>query len=499
MKGKTLASIQSLRHLCPFLRQQTHVTEELIAKSASQCPFMKAAHLVEPGQSNSLEAIAKRLNDPWNFIDMDSMHHPKGKLDYESHFTNAIQKLKDESRYRVFINILRQCGDFPRAQQMQPGGGVRDVVVWCSNDYLGMGQHPSVLRAMTEALQKHGAASGGTRNIGGTTDFHVRLEAELADLHGKKAALVCTSGYVANEAALSTLPKVFPQGLIYFSDAENHASMIEGMRHSRISKNDIRVFKHNDLQQLEQLLQTAIEAEPQKARVVVFESVYSMSGTVAPLASLKALARKYHCMTYIDEVHGVGLYGQRGGGLTQELGVEMDIISGTLGKAFGVHGGYIAASGPIIDCIRSYSSDFIFTTSIPHVVAAGAIASIQHLKRSSDERNKQREHVRYMKRRLAEENLPLLPSDSHIIPLFIGNPERCKHVSDTLLTEFGIYVQPINYPTVPKGKELLRLSPGPLHTPQLIDEFVAAAKTVWTRFGLVTLETMKAQEAKASN
>ena len=491
MKGKTLASIQSLRHLCPFLRQQTHVTEELVAKSASQCPFMKAAHLVEPSQSSSLEAISKRLNDPLNFIDLDRLHQPKHKLDYESHFTAAIQKLKDESRYRVFTNILRQCGNFPRAQQVLPNG-TRDVVVWCSNDYLGMGQHPSVIKAMSEALLKHGAGSGGTRNIGGTTDYHVRLEEELASLHEKQAALVCTSGYVANEAALSTLPKVFPQGLVYFSDAENHASMIEGMRHSRIPKSDIRVFRHNDLKQLEQLLQTARETDPLKARVIVFESVYSMSGTVAPLAALKALAQKHHCLTFIDEVHGVGLYGHRGGGLTQELGVEMDIISGTLGKAFGVHGGYISASAPVIDCIRSYASDFIFTTSIPHVVAAGAVASIQHLKSSSEERKQQREHVRYMKRRLVEENLPLLPSDSHIIPLFIGNPERCKQVSDSLLEEFGIYVQPINYPTVPKGKELLRLSPGPLHTPQLIEEFVRAAKVVWTRLGLVTLETMQA-------
>ena len=497
MKGKTLASIQSLRHLCPFLKQQTHVTEELIAKSASQCPFMKAAHLVEPGHS-SLDAISKRLNDPWNFIDMDSLRQPKERIDYESHFTAAIQKLKEESRYRVFINILRDCGNFPRAQQILHGK-VRDVVVWCSNDYLGMGQHPNVLRAMTDALQKHGAASGGTRNIGGTTNFHVRLEAELADLHNKQAALVCTSGYVANEAGLSTLPKVFPHGLVYFSDEENHASMIAGMRHSRIPKTDIRVFKHNDLKNLEQLLQNARESEPQKARVIVFESVYSMSGTVAPLAAIKALAQKYHCMTYIDEVHGVGLYGQRGGGLTQELGVEMDIVSGTLGKAFGVHGGYLAASASVIDCIRSYAPDFIFTTSIPHVVAAGALASIQYLKSSSEERNKQREHVRYMKRRLAEENLPLLSSQSHIIPLFIGNPDKCKQVSDTLLEEFGIYVQPINYPTVPKGRELLRLSPGPLHTPQLIDEFVAAAKAVWTRFGLISLQEMNAQEAQASS
>ena len=297
---------------------------------------------------------------------------------------------------------------------------------------------------------------------------------------------MCTSGYVANESALSTLPSMFPKGAIYFSDEENHASMIFGMRHSKLGKNDIRVFRHNDMAHLESLLEASQCAEDcEKARIIVFESVYSMSGSIAPLEKIKNIAEKFKALTFVDEVHAVGLYGERGGGVCQERGIEMDIVTGTLGKAFGVHGGYVAASSVVVDCIRSYAPDFIFTTSLPPVTLAGGIASVQYLKKSGSERKLLHAHSKLMKKRLAEENLPVLPSESHIVPLFIGNASRCKEVSDEMFREYGIYVQPINYPTVPRGQELLRLCPGPLHTPEKIEEFVAAAKTVWGKFGLI--------------
>ncbi|CAG9319343.1 unnamed protein product [Blepharisma stoltei] len=365
--------------------------------------------------------------------------------------------------------------------------------MWCSNDYLGMGQHPKVIKAMVQALKLYGAGSGGTRNIGGNTNLHVQLENELADLHNKEAALVCTSGYVANEAGLSTLPSLFPQGAIYFSDEENHASMIYGMRYSKLGKKDIRVFKHNDIKHLESLLEASnndIE-DKDKVKIIVFESVYSMSGTISPVETIKDIAKRYGALTYIDEVHAVGLYGKRGGGVTQERGIDIDIISGTLGKAFGTHGGYLAGSSLIIDCIRSYSPSFIFTTSLPPVTVAGSIASIQHVKESEKERKLLHEHSKFMKKRLQEENLPVLPSASHIVPLFIGNPNVCKEVSDVFFKEYQIYVQPINYPTVPREQELLRLSPGPLHTHDKIENFVAAAKKIWTRFSLVNYEELQ--------
>ena len=362
-----------------------------------------------------------------------------------------------------------------------------------------MGQHKLVLDAMTKALNDHGAGSGGTRNIGGNTNLHVELEAELADLHEKDAALVCTSGYVANEAALSTLPSLFPKGAIYFSDEENHASMIFGMRYSKLSKKDIRVFKHNDVEDLEKLLiQANCEEDKEKVKIIVFESVYSMSGSISPLEKIKALSLKYKALTYIDEVHAVGLYGNRGGGVCQERGISMDLVSGTLGKAFGVHGGYIAGSHLIIDCIRSYAPSFIFTTSLPPVTLAGSIASLKYLKKSNSERNLLHYNSKYMKKRLFEENIPFLPSESHIVPLFIGNASKCKEVSDTMFKEFGIYVQPINYPTVPRGQELLRLSPGPFHTPDKIEEFIHAAKQVWTRFNLIGYQEFKLKNSKIS-
>lgn len=452
---------------------------------------MRSMNFVEKGEHPSIESISEKLMDPLNFIDLESMQ-PKKTVGLEKHFQEAIQKLKDEGRYRVFTKVLRHAGDFPLATEFMTGEE-KEITMWCSNDYLGMGQHPKVLKAMTKALKMYGAGSGGTRNIGGNTKLHVMLEQELADLHGKEAALVCTSGYVANESGLSTLPSIFPQGAIYFSDEENHASMIYGMRYSRLNKKDIRVWRHNDTQHLTSLLEAA-NSDPEdrdKVKIIVFESVYSMSGSISPVENIKDIANKYNALTFIDEVHAVGLYGARGGGITQERGVDFDIISGTLGKAFGTHGGYLASSASVIDCIRSYAPSFIFTTSIPPVVLAGSIASIQHVKESNVERKLLHEHSRYMKRRLQEENLPVLPSESHIVPLFIGNPNICKEVSDIFLREYNIYVQPINYPTVPRGQELLRLSPGPLHTPDKIESFIAAAKNIWSRFSLVNYEELQ--------
>eukprot|EP00359_Climacostomum_virens_P001582 CAMPEP_0204897822 /NCGR_PEP_ID=MMETSP1397-20131031/944_1 /ASSEMBLY_ACC=CAM_ASM_000891 /TAXON_ID=49980 /ORGANISM="Climacostomum Climacostomum virens, Strain Stock W-24" /LENGTH=469 /DNA_ID=CAMNT_0052065599 /DNA_START=1585 /DNA_END=2994 /DNA_ORIENTATION=+ len=468
-----------------------HLPTATLVQSASKCPFMKMMAASASTVQHPPLDVAEQLRSPLNFLDLSSISQKE-----TNPFDAAIKSLKDEGRYRVFINILRETGKFPKAIEKSTG---REVTVWCSNDYLGMGQNPEVLNAMHESLN-FGAGSGGTRNIGGTSFLHVQLERELADLHEKESALLCTSGYVANEAALSTLPSIFPKGAIYFSDEENHASMIFGMRQSRLNKKDIRVFKHNDLKHLEELLILSQNSEDaEKAKIIVFESVYSMSGTIAPLEDIRRLADQYKAYTYIDEVHGVGLYGQRGGGVCQERGIYFDIVSGTLGKAFGVHGGYLAANANIIDCIRSYAPGFIFTTSLPPVVLSGAIASIKYLKSSNTERQLQKEHVKMMKQRIVEENLPMLPTESHIIPMFIGDPVKTKKVSDLLLKEHQIYVQPINYPTVPRGQERLRLAPGPLHTPNLIEEFVQAAKTVWTDLDLIShQELMRKLEVEAS-
>ena len=481
MKARAVRCLESVRHMCPYLTKHG-IKPELIAQNASKCPFMKALN-VSASEAADPSVLSEKLMDPLNFVDIDSFAPSHPLNDY---FKAAIKRLHSEGRYRVFTNILRHTGEFPKATEFMTGTHSK-VNVWCSNDYLGMGQHPLVLDAMHQSIDAHGAGSGGTRNIGGNTNLHVRLEKELATWHGKESALVCTSGYVANEAALSTLPDIFPQGCIYFSDKENHASMICGMRHSKLNRKDIRVFKHNDMKDLEAKLLKASEdpEDMDKVKIIVFESVYSMSGSIAPMEAIKKLSEEYSCLTYIDEVHAVGLYGKTGAGICQERGIDMDIISGTLGKAVGVHGGYIAANSLIADCIRSYASSFIFTTSLPPANLAGSIASIQYIKQSSYERKLLHKHSKYMKKRLKEENLPVLPSESHIVPLFIGNPNVCKSVSDTLLKEHGIYVQPINYPTVPRGEELLRLSPGPLHTPKLIEEFIVAAKQVWKKFDLI--------------
>jgi 5-aminolevulinate synthase len=389
-------------------------------------------------------------------------------LDYDRIFKSAIERLHDEGRYRVFIDILRTRGQYPNARCFG-GNGPKPITVWCSNDYLGMGQHDVVVGAMETALRDVGAGSGGTRNISGNTHYHTELEAELADLHGKEAALLFTSGYVSNEAALSTLGKLLPACVI-FSDELNHASMIAGIKNSGCEK---RVFRHNDLEHLEELL-AAEDAETPK--LIAFESVYSMDGDIAPIAAICDLADSYNALTYLDEVHAVGMYGNRGGGISEreDVAERLTIIEGTLGKAFGVMGGYIAADQTIVDCIRSYAPGFIFTTSLSPVLVAGALASVRHLKQSSEERKAQQEAAAMLKAKFAAAGLPLMPSVTHIVPLLIGCPVKAKRISDILLAEYGLYVQPINFPTVPRGTERLRFTPGPHHAADMMDELTGA-------------------------
>jgi len=397
-------------------------------------------------------------------------------LDYSRVFTQAIDRLHAEGRYRVFIDILRNKGMFPNARCFAGHNGPKPITVWCSNDYLSMGQHPHVIAAMEEALHDVGAGSGGTRNIGGNTHYHVDLEQELADLHGKQGALLFTSGYVSNEATLSTLAKVLP-GCIIYSDELNHASMIAGIRNSGCEK---RVFRHNDLEHLEELL-AADDAEAPK--LIAFESVYSMDGDVAPIHAICDLADKYNALTYLDEVHAVGMYGPRGGGISDrdEAAHRITIIEGTLGKAFGVMGGYIAADTMIIDVIRSYAPGFIFTTSLSPVLVAGALASVRHLKSSSVERDGQQASAELLKGMMRDAGLPVMASTTHIVPLMVGDPVKAKRASDILLAEYGVYVQPINYPTVPRGTERLRFTPGPTHTPEMMRELVDALVEIWSR------------------
>ena len=399
-------------------------------------------------------------------------------MDYERIFKSAIERLHDEGRYRVFIDILRCKGQFPNAHCFG-GNGPKPITVWCSNDYLSMGQHPTVVEAMEQALQEVGAGSGGTRNISGNTHYHTELEAELADLHGKEGALLFTSGYVSNEAALSTLGKLLPDCVI-FSDELNHASMIAGIKHSGCEK---RVFRHNDVDHLEELL--AAE-DPEAPKLIAFESVYSMDADIAPVATICDLADKYNALTYLDEVHAVGMYGDHGGGISDRDGIarRLTIIEGTLGKAFGVMGGYIAADKTIIDCIRSYAPGFIFTTSLSPVLVAGALASVRHLKSSDQERRAQQESAAMLKAKFAAADLPAMPSVTHIVPLLVGCPIKTKQISDILLAEYGLYVQPINFPTVPRGTERLRFTPGPSHTPDMMDELVDALVEIWGRLEL---------------
>jgi len=389
-------------------------------------------------------------------------------LDYDRIFKSAIDRLHDEGRYRVFIDILRTRGQYPNARCFG-GNGPKPITVWCSNDYLGMGQNDVVVGAMETALHEVGAGSGGTRNISGNTHYHTDLEAELADLHGTQAALLFTSGYVSNEAALSTLGKLLP-GCVIFSDELNHASMIAGIKNSLCEK---RVFRHNDLDHLEELL-AAEDVETPK--LIAFESVYSMDGDIAPIAGICDLADRYNALTYLDEVHAVGMYGERGGGISERDAVaeRITLIEGTLGKAFGVMGGYIAADQTIVDCIRSYAPGFIFTTSLSPVLVAGALASVRHLKASCAERQAQQEAAAMLKAKFTAAGLPLMPSVTHIVPLLIGCPVKAKRISDILLAEYGLYVQPINFPTVPRGTERLRFTPGPLHTAEMMNELTGA-------------------------
>jgi 5-aminolevulinate synthase len=397
-------------------------------------------------------------------------------LDYNRIFAAAIDRLHDEGRYRVFIDILRNKGSFPNARCFAGHNGPKPITVWCSNDYLGMAQHPAVVEAMEAALHDVGAGSGGTRNIGGNTHYHIDLEAELADLHGKEAALLFTSGYISNEATLSTLGKLLP-GCIIFSDELNHASMIAGIRNSGCEK---RVFRHNDLAHLEALL---AEADPETPKLIAFESVYSMDGDIAPIEAICDLADRYNAITYLDEVHAVGMYGPRGGGISErdEVAHRVTVIEGTLGKAFGVMGGYIAADRNIVDVVRSYAPGFIFTTSLSPVLAAGVLASVRHLKQSTAEREAQQAHAAVLKALFAEAGLPAMPSVTHIVPLLVGCPVKAKRISDILLAEYGIYVQPINFPTVPRGTERLRFTPGPHHSENMMRELTGALVEIWDR------------------
>jgi len=400
-------------------------------------------------------------------------------VNYDQIFDAAIGRLHSEGRYRVFIDILRNKGAYPNARCFAGHNGPKPITVWCSNDYLAMGQHPKVIAAMEEALHDVGAGSGGTRNIGGNTHYHIDLERELADLHGKDGALLFTSGYVSNDATLSTLAKVLP-GCVIFSDELNHASMIAGIRNSGAEK---RVFRHNDLEHLEELLAATDPALP---KLIAFESVYSMDGDVAPIHAICDLAEKYNALTYIDEVHAVGMYGPRGGGITDrdEAAHRIDIIEGTLGKAFGVMGGYIAADTRIIDVIRSYAPGFIFTTSLSPVLVAGVLASVRHLKASSVERDAQQAAAATLKQLFRDAGLPVMDSTTHIVPLMVGDPVRAKKVSDILLAEYGVYVQPINFPTVPRGTERLRFTPGPAHTEAMMQDLTRALVEIWERLDL---------------
>ena len=397
-------------------------------------------------------------------------------MDYKAAFRDAVEQVRGEGRYRVFADLKRHRGNFPFATWTAPGGETRDVIVWCSNDYLGQGQNPVIIDAIHKAVDEAGAGSGGTRNISGTTHYHVELEAELADLHGKEAALLFTSGYVSNEATLATLQKVLP-GLITFSDALNHASMIAGIRAGGGPR---KIYRHNDLEHLEQLL---AEAPVDAPKLVAFESVYSMDGDMSDIAATTALAKRYGAMTYLDEVHAVGLYGKRGGGVSERDGVadRVDIIEGTLGKAFGVMGGYVAGDADLVDAIRSYAGGFIFTTSLPPALTAGALASIRWLKQHDEIRVVHQERAASLKRRMKVAGLPVMPSVSHIVPLLVGDPVHTKLISDMLLTDHGIYVQPINYPTVPRGTERLRFTPTPFHTDAMMDDLVDALEKLWTR------------------
>jgi 5-aminolevulinate synthase len=410
------------------------------------------------------------------------------RVNYHSFFAEALAKLRDERRYRVFADLERIAGRFPHAIWHSPGGP-KNVVIWCSNDYLGMGQHPKVVGAMVETATRMGTGAGGTRNIAGNNHPLVELERELADLHRKEAALVFTSGYISNETGISTLARLMP-GCLILSDASNHNSMIEGVRQAHCEK---QIFRHNDMAHLEALLAAA---DPARPKLIVFESLYSMDGDVAPVGRICDLAERYGAMTYVDEVHAVGMYGARGGGISERDGAmeRIDVIEGTLAKAFGCLGGYIAGTNTLIDAVRSYAPGFIFTTALPPAVCAAAIAAIRHLKTSHWERERHQDRAARTKAVLMAARLPVMPGLTHIVPVFVGDPERCKQASDLLLSDHGIYIQPINYPTVPKGSERLRITPSPYHEDALIDSLAEALVDVWQRLDLPFKERALAAE-----
>ena len=405
-------------------------------------------------------------------------------MDYEAYFASELDGVREEGRYRVFTDIKRHRGRFPHATRFLGEEETQAVTVWCSNDYLGMGQHPKVLDAMHATLDECGAGAGGTRNISGTNHYHVELEAELADLHGKEAALLFTSGYVSNWAGIGTLAARIP-GCVVFSDALNHASMIEGIRYSRAP---YKIFRHNDVEHLDELLS---DYGPDVPKLVAFESVYSMDGDIGPIAEILDVCEKHGAMSYIDEVHAVGLYGPRGGGIAEREGLmdRITVIEGTLGKAFGVMGGYIAASSNLVDFVRSFASGFIFSTALPPAVAAGAAASIRHLKESSEERECHQDRVAQVRRKLDMMGIPHLANPSHIIPVMVGDAHKCKRISDWLMDNHGIYVQPINYPTVPVGTERLRLTPSPVHDDGDIDRLINALSEIWSQCELARMAT----------